>query len=115
MESDLSHALLERTDEVLASWSHRFDRSFLRMPRPLDPKQHAALASTMLIGLGEAVSVPTIELERDEAGVPRRRGGTIPPQRMRPGSPETRELERAAALAGANLSAGGLSGYDVAA
>lgn len=115
MESDLSHALLERTDEVLASWSHRFDRSPLRMPRPIDPGQHAAIASTMLIGLGEAVSVPTTELERDEAGVPRRRGGTIPPQRLRPGAPETREVEKAAALAGASLSASGASGFDVAA
>ena len=32
MESDLSAALLDRTDEVLASWSHRFDRSAMRVP-----------------------------------------------------------------------------------
>jgi len=106
MESDLSAALLDRTDEVLASWSHRFDRSALRIPRPIDPRQFGALVSTMIIGLGEAISRP-------RAGEPRR--GTIPAQPLRPGGPEVRELEKAAALAGASLSAAGASGFDVAA
>jgi len=112
MESELSAALLERTDEVVASWSHRFDRSVMRVPRPVDPRQHGALVSTMIVALGEAVTRPLTQAER---GDPRRRRDTIPPQRLRPGGPEVRELEKAASLAGASLSATGASGFDVAA
>ncbi len=95
MSSELSHVLLRRTDEVLASWGHRFDRSRMRWPRPVDPRQHAALVSSMVTALGEAVLLPEASL--------------------RPGAPEVRELEKAAALAGASLSASGASGFDVAA
>jgi hypothetical protein len=112
MEGDLSHVLLDRTDEVLASWSHRFDRSALRVPRPVDPRQHAAMVSTMVVALGETVthSQPGTGADRKPA-----RQGTIPPQRLRPGAAEVRELEKAASLAGASLSASGASGFDVAA
>ena len=98
MESDLSAALLDRTDEVVASWSHRFDRSAMRMPRPVDPRQHGALVSTMVVSLGEAIARPRTEQDRRD---PRNQRGTIPPQRLRPGAPEMRELEKSAALAGA--------------
>jgi hypothetical protein len=111
MEGDLSHVLLDRTDEVLASWSHRFDRSALRVPRPVDPRQHAAMVSTMVVALGETVTQPRTG-ERKPAAA---RLGTIPPQRLRPGGAEVRELEKAASLAGASLSASGASGFDVAA
>ena len=111
MEGDLSHVLLDRTDEVLASWSHRFDRSALRVPRPVDPRQHAAMVSTMVVALGETVTRPATGNERKGADRP----GTIPPQRLRPGAAEVRELEKAASLAGASLSASGASGFDVAA
>ncbi len=95
MDGDLSHVLLRRTDEVLASWGHRFDRSKIRWPRPVDPRQHAALVSSMVTALGEAV--------------------LLPEARLRPGAAEVRELEKAAALAGASLSASEASGFDVAA
>lgn len=111
MEGDLSHVLLDRTDEVLASWSHRFDRSALRVPRPVDPRQHAAMVSTMVVALGETVTQPS----HGAARKPAIRKGTIPPQRLRPGGAEVRELEKAASLAGASLSASGASGFDVAA
>jgi hypothetical protein len=110
MEGDLSHVLLDRTDEVLASWSHRFDRSALRVPRPVDPRQHAAMVSTMVVALGETVTRPTTGERK-----PAVRAGTIPPQRLRPGGAEVRELEKAASLTGASLSASGASGFDVAA
>lgn len=109
MDGDLSHVLLDRTDEVVASWSHRFDRSALRVPRPVDPRQHAALVQTMIVSLGEAVLGPRDLADRA------RRPATVPPQRLRPGGPELRELERACALTGASLSASGASGFDVAA
>lgn len=109
MDGDLTHVLLDRTDEVVASWAHRFDRSALRVPCPTDPRQHAALVATMVTSLGEAVMGPRDPADRA------RRPSTVPPQRLRPGGPELRELERAAALAGASLSASGASGYDVAA
>jgi hypothetical protein len=112
MESDLSAALLDRTDEVLASWSHRFDRSAMRVPLRVDPRQHGALVSTMIVSLGEAIARPRTEQER---GDPRARRGTISPQPLRPGGPELRELEKSAAIAGASLSASGASGFDVAA
>jgi hypothetical protein len=112
MESDLSAALLDRTDEVLASWSHRFDRSAMRVPLRVDPREHGALVSTMIVSLGEAIARPRTEQER---GDPRPRRGTIAPQPLRPGGPELRELEKAAAIAGASLSASGASGFDVAA
>jgi len=115
MEGDLSHVLLDRTDEVLASWSHRFDRSLLRVPRPVDPRQHAAMVSTMVVALGETVTKPASGADRVEGRKPTTRQGTIPPQRLRPGGAEVRELEKAAALAGASLSASGASGFDVAA
>jgi hypothetical protein len=112
MGPDLATVLLEHTDQVLASWSHRFDRSALRVPRPVDPRQHGALVSTLVVALGEAVAEPV-------TGEQRRTGDTAPrtilPRRLRPGEPDVRELEKAAALAGASLSATGASGFDVAA
>lgn len=107
MDGDLSLVLTERTDEVVASWSHRFDRSALRVPRPTDPRQHANLVAGMVVALGEAVLAPRESLKQ--------RPSTVPPQPLRPGGPELRELERASALAGASLSATGASGFDVAA
>jgi hypothetical protein len=113
MQGDLSQVLLERTEEVLASWSHRFDRSSLRVPRKIDPRQQASVVQSMIISLGETVVEPTPY--RKDGDTDRVRRGTIPPQRLRPGGPEVRELEKAAAFAGASLAASGMSGFDVAA
>jgi hypothetical protein len=109
MDGDLSQVLHERTDEVLASWSHRFDRSGMRVPKSVDPRQHASLIQAMIIALGETVQ------ERGTLETRGSRRGTIPPQRLVPGAPDVRELEKAAGLLGASGSASGLSGFDVAA
>jgi len=65
------------------------------MPRPVDPRQHAALVAGLIDALGEATLHPDA--------------------RLRAGAPELRELEKATAFAGASLLAGGASGFDVAA
>jgi hypothetical protein len=91
----LSHALRTRGEAVLASWAHRFERSPLRMPHPIDPRTHGALVAGLIEALGEASLSPLAEL--------------------RPGASAVRELEKQTTFAGSGLSAAGLSGYDVAA
>jgi hypothetical protein len=91
----LSHALRTRAEAVLASWAHRFERSPMRMPRPIDPRTHGALVAGLIEALGEASLSPTAEL--------------------RPGASAVRELEKQTTFAGSGLAAGGASGYDVAA
>jgi len=65
------------------------------MPRPVDPRHHAALVAGLIEALGEAT------LHADA--------------RLHPGAPELRELEKASSFAGGALFAGGASGFDVAA
>jgi hypothetical protein len=91
----LPHALRTRAEAVLASWAHRFERSPLRMPRPVDPRHHAAPVAGLIEALGEASLSPVAE--------------------WRPGGGAVRELEKQTTFAGSGLSAGGGSGYDVAA
>ena len=80
---------------MLASWAHRFERSALRMPRPVDPRQHGALVAGLIEALGEAT------LHADA--------------RLQPGAAELRELEKASSFSGGALFAGGASAFDVAA
>jgi hypothetical protein len=91
----LPHALRHRAEAVLASWAHRFERSPLRMPRPIDPRTHAALVAGLIEALGEASLSPATE--------------------WRPGAGAVRELEKQTTFAGSGLAAGGASGYDLAA
>src|SRR4051812_13333656 len=80
MEGDLSQVLLVRTEEVLASWSHRYDRSSLRVPRKIDPRQQASVMQSMVIALGETVQEPAVY--KPTGDTDRVRRGTIPPQRL---------------------------------
>ena len=95
MPGSLPHALRTRAEAVLASWGHRFERSPLRMPRPVDPRAHAAPVAGLIEALGEAALSPTAE--------------------WRPGGSAVRELEKQTTFAGSGLAAGGASGFDVAA
>jgi hypothetical protein len=91
----LAHALRSQSERVLSSWGHRFERSVLRLPRPVDPRQHGAVVAGLIEALGEATLHPEARL---------RRGGA-----------ELRELEKASSFAGGAMFAGGASGFDVAA
>jgi hypothetical protein len=91
----LAESLRQRGDAVLASWTHRFERSPLRFHRAVDPKVHAGLIVPMIEALSVAMS-----------GVP---------DDVRPGRPLVRELERAASFTGARMFTTGASGFDVAA
>jgi hypothetical protein len=90
----LAAALGTSRDSVVASWSHRFDRSGMRGPAASRASQHAALVGGLVEGLAVAVA----------AG----------PDQLRPGSSALRDLEKATAFAGAKLAAGGCSGFEVA-
>jgi hypothetical protein len=91
----LAHALRRQSDRVLASWAHRFERSSLRFPRPVDARQHGAVVAGLIEALGEATLHPDA--------------------RLSPGASELRELEKASSFAGGALFAGGASAFDVAA
>jgi hypothetical protein len=91
----LPHALRTRAEAVLASWAHRFERSPLRMPRPIDPRTHGAVVAGLIEALGEAA--------------------LSPPSDWRPGGGAVRELEKQTTFAGSGLAAGGASGFDLAA
>lgn len=95
MSTRLAAALGASRDSVVASWSHRFDRSGLRGPAASRATQHAAMVGGLVEGLAHAVG----------AG----------PDQLRPGSSALRDLEKATAFAGASLAAGGSSGFEVAA
>lgn len=95
MSTRLAAALGASRDSVVASWSHRFDRSGLRGPGASRATQHAAMVGGLIEGLAIAVG----------AG----------PDQLRPGSSALRDLEKATAFAGASLAAGGASGFEVAA
>jgi hypothetical protein len=91
----LAEALVGIRDSIVASWSHRFDRSPLRGPAAARASEHAAMARGLVEGLADAVA----------SG----------PDQLRPGSPALRDLEKATAFAGASLAAGGSTGFEVAA
>jgi hypothetical protein len=91
----LAESLRERGDAVLASWTHRFQRSPLRFQRSVDPGKYAAMMVPMIEALAVAVD-----------------GG---PGELRAGKPLVRELERACSFTGQRMQATGASGFDVAA
>lgn len=95
MSTRLAATLVTTRDSVVASWSHRFDRSQLRGPAAARASEHAAMVGGLIESLAVAVS----------SG----------PDQLLPGSPALRDLEKATAFAGASLSAGGASGFEVAA
>jgi hypothetical protein len=91
----LADALVGTRDSIVASWSHRFDRSGMRGPAASRSSEHAAMTNGLVEALGHAVSSGADQL--------------------RPGSLALRELEKATAFAGASLAASGATGYEVAA
>jgi len=91
----LAESLRHRGDAVLASWTHRFERSQLRFQRAVEAKVHAGLMVPMIEALAVAVT-----------------GG---PSELRAGGPLVRELERACSFTGARMATTGSSGFDVAA
>jgi hypothetical protein len=95
MPTMLVEALHNRADAVLASWTHRFERSPLRFQRALEARAHAGLFSPLIESLGFALD-----------------GGA---RELRAGRPLVRELEKACSFAGARMATTGASGFDVAA
>jgi hypothetical protein len=91
----LAESLRTRGDAVLASWTHRFERSPLRFQRAVEAKVHAGLMVPMIEALAVAVTGSADDL--------------------RPGRPLMRELERASSFAGARMATTGVAGFDVAA
>jgi len=91
----LAAALATTRDSVVASWSHRFDRSGLRGPAASRAVEHAAMVGGLIESLAVAAG----------AG----------PDQLRPGSSALRDLEKATAFAGASLAASGASGFEVGA
>lgn len=89
----LAIVLRERSSEILASWSLRFERSPLRFRRAAKASAHTAQVGTLVEALADAAAA----------------GG------LRPGSDATRELERSAAFLGARFASEGATGFDIAA
>jgi len=92
---DLAAVLRERSSEILASWIVRFERSRLRFRRATKAATHTAQVANIIEALTVAAGAGADEL--------------------RPGSIPTRELERIAAVLGAQFASEGATGYDIAA
>lgn len=95
MTSSLARVLDESIEHVLGSWAHRYERSGKRGPGARPGRHHAAIVR----GMVEALVVPAAE---GAAG-------------LAPGSAGARDLEKAAAFAGAHWSADGATGFEIAA
>lgn len=93
----LARLLREQQDELVSRWGDAFERSPLRLPRPVARAELVPLVQSMIESL--ALALPG--------------AGEAAP--LVPGAPAARELEKAVAFAGASLAAAGLSGFDVAA
>ncbi|MEM9491505.1 MAG: hypothetical protein AAGC55_20340 [Myxococcota bacterium] len=99
--SQLATQLRDR-DAVLARWSEAFSQAALRFPGTGTSREIAVLIAALIEGLAQALPA-----QRDD--------GTTIPGGLTPGTPWVRELEQAAAFAGASLAASGVSGFDLAA
>lgn len=95
-------ALLAERDEVLARWSDTFGHTGLLVPGGMTAKD----IEPVLSGIVEEL-LHALPIERAD--------GTVLPGGLSRGSAETRDLEKAAAFAGATMSALGGSGFDMAA
>jgi hypothetical protein len=91
----LAAVVREQSNEILASWIARFERSPLRFRRATKAATHTAQVASLVDALGVAASSDNGEL--------------------RLGSDATRELERSAAFLGAGFASEGATGFDVAA
>ena len=93
--AQLAAILRERSNEILAGWIVRFERSPLRFRRATKAATHTAQVASLVEALTEAAHG----------------GGTA----LVPGSDAARELERSAAFLGAQFASEGATGFDVAA
>jgi hypothetical protein len=93
--AQLAAILRERSNEILAAWIVRFERSPLRFRRATKAATHTAQVASLVEALTESA----------HGG-----GGALVP-----GSDATRELERSAAFLGAQFASEGATGFDVAA
>lgn len=91
----LAAVIRDRSDEILASWIVRFERSLLRFRRATKAATHTAQVANLVEALSVAVSNGSGELK--------------------PGGNVTRELERSAAFLGAQFASEGATGFDIAA
>jgi hypothetical protein len=91
----LAATLRERSNEILASWIVRFERSPLRFRRAIKAATHTAQVANLVEALTESAHVGAAALV--------------------PGSDAARELERSAAFVGAQFASEGATGFDVAA
>jgi hypothetical protein len=91
----LAAILRERSNEILAAWIVRFERSPLRFRRATKAATHTAQVASLVEALTEAAH-----------------GGASV---LVPGSDAARELERSAAFLGAGFASEGATGFDVAA
>lgn len=86
-------ALEEDAERVLDAWIDRYKASTLRLPGDVDPLALRPLLAPVITALKDGFSAEPV----------------------RPGAPELRELEKDLSFLGANFSASGASGFDVAA
>ncbi len=93
--AQLAVILRERSNEILASWIVRFERSTLRFRRATKAATHTAQVASLVEALTESA----------HGGAPA----------LVPGSDAARELERSAAFLGAQFASEGATGFDVAA
>jgi len=93
--AQLASILRERSNEILASWIVRFERSELRFRRATKAATHTAQVASLVEALTESAH-----------------GGATA---LVPGSDATRELERSSAFLGAQFASEGATGFDVAA
>jgi hypothetical protein len=93
--SPLAQALTAAAESVLASWSHRYERSGKRGPGARPARHHAAI----IRGLLESLVVAAAD----------------GPAGLAPGAGAARDLEKAAVFAGANWAADGATGFEIAA
>lgn len=93
--AQLAAILRERSNEILAAWIVRFERSPLRFRRATKAATHTAQVASLVEALTESAH-----------------GGATA---LVPGSDATRELERSSAFLGAQFASEGATGFDVAA
>jgi hypothetical protein len=93
--AELAKILRERSNEILASWIVRFERSALRFRRATKAATHTAQVASFVEALTETAPAGAAALV--------------------PGSDATRELEKIAAFLGAQFASEGATGFDVAA
>ena len=93
--AQLAVILRERSNEILAAWIVRFERSPLRFRRATKAATHTAQVASLVEALTEAAHGRATALV--------------------PGSDAARELERSAAFLGAQFASEGATGFDVAA